>query len=127
MKTISSNLYVATIVLVTLTLASCQKRDDLVEPTVPATENKKMDDLKVADTFNWSTVTTYTLQVTGYANAPMKVYSAEGKLLHTAMLKKDQQVVMLLSVPTTEVSVVVHFLGEQTELELTSGPIQLTL
>ncbi|MDD2963374.1 MAG: hypothetical protein PHQ65_08090 [Bacteroidales bacterium] len=127
MKTISSNLYVATIVLVTFLLASCQKRDDLVEPTVPATENKKMDDLKVADTFNWSTLSTYTIQVTGYANAPMKVYGADGKLLHTAMLKKDQPVTLLLSIPATEVSVVLHFLGEQTELELVTSPIQLTL
>lgn len=127
MKTISKNLYAGLIVLVTLSLASCQKRDDLVEPTVPVTENKKMDDLKVAETFNWSTIATYTLQVTGYANAPMKVYSTDGKLLHTAMLKKDQPVTMLLSIPATEVSVVLHFLGEQTELELATSPIQLTL
>lgn len=113
--------------MVVLSLASCQKRSDIVEPVTPVAENKQINDLKVSDSFDWSTTATYTLSVTGYANSQMKILSTDGILLHTTMLKKNVAVEVALDIPKTEQSVVIEFLGETTEVELSEAVISITL
>lgn len=112
--------------MVTLIFTSCQKRDDLVDPIVPQT-NKKINDLKISDSFDWSTTATYNLTITGYANSTAKIFSKEQVLMHTVMLKKGTPVDVLLTLPTAEKSITVEFLGEVTEIELTTGSFSITL
>lgn len=114
------------IIMVAFMFTSCQKRDDVVDPIVPTT-NKKINDLKIADSFDWATTATYNLTITGYAKSTAKIFSAENVLLHTVMLKKGTPVNVQMTIPTAEKSIRLEFLGEQTEIELTSGSFSITL
>jgi hypothetical protein len=112
-------IYLTLISLVVL-FTSCRKDFDNPTPKVPAT----MEDLKIPADFDWKTIKDIQLTLTGYANSIVEVTSPEGVVYQKSFLTRNEPYIMKLTVPTYERSLRLKYMGQNIELELSSGTIE---
>ena len=101
MKTI--NLLFLALALTGVFFTGCKKSENTSPPTPP----KTLNDLKAADSFNWSTGTPVELRITGLPTVvPVKstlaVSRADGTVLFTSLHLMSEDLVLTLTVPSTE-------------------------
>lgn len=84
---------------------------------------QKTDELVVSDKFDWKTTGETKLVLTGYANAPVLITTQNGTVLEKAMLKTNESYTTIISVPLAEKAVVLHYMGQQINLDLNQAEL----
>jgi len=127
---IMKNLIFLIAIGVIFSLSSCTKETASsiapaqVTPATPATvQVTKTAQLKVASDFNWKTTKDVLLTLTGTSNSPVEVASANKTVYQRAYLSKDLAYTMKLTVPSSETSVHLLYMGKDVSVNLSSNNI----
>lgn len=98
---------------------SC-KKENVVE------EKNTMEQLSVDPSFKWSTTTSYTLNLTGYANSLVKIVSSDNIVYHQSMLIKGSAVAVNVTLPSYFQKVNLIYMGNSYEINLTESTINFS-
>jgi LEA14-like dessication related protein len=102
---------------ITLLLSACNRNtNDNPTPNTPPT----IEDLKVADGFNWKTTDDYQLTLTGKVSNVVDVVSEADFSYQKAFLIADVPYTMKLTVPSYEKTVVLKYMDQEVPIELSS-------
>jgi hypothetical protein len=101
-------------------LSSCKKDLEMVQPEKPA---QSMSQLKVADDFDWKTTNEIQLTLKGFVKGIVEVTSSKGVVYQRTFLQQDQPLTIKLTIPAYESSLFLNYLGQKTELKLSSDKL----
>lgn len=121
MKKNNLNFLILILALVAL-FTSCKKEDVTDDPS----NGNSMEQLNVDPSFNWSTTTNYTLNLTGYANSVVKVVSTDNIIYHQSMMVRNTAVPVTITLPSYLKKVNLVYMGISYEVELSSTTINFT-
>jgi hypothetical protein len=116
MKKISLIITIAMLIVFT----SCKKDRYYQDDQKP----ENMEALKVPSNFDWKTTKDIQLTLTAKSSGIVEVNNKQGISYQKAFLTSGQPYTMRLTVPSYENAVKLRFLGQESELELASGPLQ---
>jgi len=105
---------------VSLTFTSCKKE------TADQPAESTMDKLMVDPSFNWSTTTEYTLNLTGYANSVVKIASTDNIVYHQTMMVRNTAVPVKVTLPSYFTKVNLIYMGNTYEVELSGTSINFS-
>lgn len=101
--------------------ASCSK--DLPDsPDVPTS----IDNLVVDKTFDWELTQSIDLTMTGYANSTATISSSDGTILWKVFLVKNEPNKVSFTIPSAESKIILNYMGQAIELEITGKPLIYT-
>jgi hypothetical protein len=101
-------------------LSSCKKDLEMVQPEKPA---QSMSQLKVAGDFDWKTTNEIQLTLKGFVKGIVEVTSSKGVVYQRTFLQQDQPLTIKLTIPAYESSLFLNYLGQKTELKLSSDKL----
>ena len=114
-------LIVITAALITIVaLSSCHKDLEMVQPEKPA---QTMSQLKVAGDFDWKTTNDIQLTLKGFVKGLVEVTSSNGVVYQRTFLQQNQPLTIKLTVPAYESSLILNYLGQKTEIKLSSDKL----
>lgn len=98
-------------------LTSCKKNFDVAQ-----TKDAKvtsMNDLKVSSNFNWKTTKEISLNLTGYAKAPVIIKNNKDQIVATSMLS-ELPTEINISIPSCEEKLFLNYMGQTIEINSTN-------
>ncbi len=106
--------------LILLVSTSCKK--DLYDkynanPKVKKTVNST-GEMVVDKDFDWKTSRDVSINLTGTASSPVLITTLDGKIIEKSMLTDNQTYHTVISIPSTEKSVIFHYMGKLITVEV---------
>lgn len=102
---------------IVLIASACNRNpNDNPTPNTPPT----MENLKVAEGFDWKTTNDYQLTLTGKENSLIEVSSTDDIPYQKAFLASNVPYKMKITVPSYEKTVILKYMGQEITLELDS-------
>jgi len=101
-------------------LSSCKKDLEMVQPEKPT---QSMSQLKVAGDFDWKTTNEIQLTLKGFVKGLVEVTSSKGVVYQRTFLQQNQPLTIKLTIPAYESSLFLNYLGQKTELKLSSDKL----
>ena len=110
MKTI--NLIFLAVALTGVFFTGCKKSENTAPLPLPLP--KTLNDLKAADSFNWSTGTPVELRITGLptvvpVNSTLAVGRTDGTVLFTSLHLMSEDLTLTLTVPSTDTELILQY------------------
>ena len=112
----------ATVMLITISFASCKKDLSLGEP-LPKQGQKatKTSDLKVSNTFKWSTINEMQVEINPNKAGLLIIQGAKAEVFHKAYLQAKVKHVARLTLSNLHNNVIVYFNGAKEDLKVSAG------
>lgn len=98
--------------------SSCKKETTEFAPVKNAPKATSTSEMKVNDNFNWKTTKDVSLDLIGYANAPVIITRMSGEIVEKAFLSTNAKYNTIVSVPSTDKQVILLYMGQQIVLDL---------
>ena len=102
---------------------SCKKETTEFTPVTNTEKATSTSEIKVSDNFNWKTTQEVSLNLIGYANAPVLIVDLNGNIIEKALLSTNAQYNTIISVPTTEKKVKLLYMGQEVIIELNQSEL----
>ena len=102
---------------------SCKKEATEFTPVTNTEKATSTSEIKVSDNFNWKTTQEVSLNLIGYANAPVLIVDLNGNIIEKALLSTNAQYNTIISVPTTEKKVKLLYMGQEVIIELNQSEL----
>jgi hypothetical protein len=112
----------ATVMLITISFASCKKDLSLGEP-LPKQGHKatKTSDLKVSNTFKWSTINEMQIEINPNKAGLLIIQGEKAEIFHKAYLQPKVKHIARLTLSNLHNNVIVYFNGAKEELKVSAG------
>jgi hypothetical protein len=112
----------AIVLIITISFASCKKDLNLGEP-LPKEGQKatKTRDLKVSNTFNWSTINEMQVEINPNKAGLLIIQGEKAEVFHKAYLQPKVKYIARLTLSNLHNNVVVYFNGAKEELKVNAG------
>jgi hypothetical protein len=102
---------------------SCKKETAEFTPVSNTEKATSTSEIKVSDNFDWKTTKEVSLNLIGYANAPVLIVDLNGNVIEKALLSTNAKYSTIISVPTTEKKVKLLYMGQEVILDLNQNEL----
>ncbi|MEI7500786.1 MAG: hypothetical protein WCK84_10100 [Bacteroidota bacterium] len=105
-------------------LSGCRKDLEVMEPVASQEKVTVMDQLKVADNFNWKTTQDVELTLTAAKKSTVIIKSATGIIYQKALLVPGEPYNSILTLPTYEKELTFVFNGKSDAVKISNKKIE---